>query len=71
MEPEHLYKNSRETYHWKAPDNLPPFRYVYNDQKVKKYKEKEIKALKAKMKKIEGAFNKKLRISKRTNKKRI
>ena len=50
LEPEHLYKNSHEVYNWETPENIPGFRYVYNDSKVKKYKENEMKELKAEIK---------------------
>lgn len=38
LELEHLYKNSGEVNKWETPKNLPPFRYVFNDTKIKKYK---------------------------------
>ena len=44
-------KNSHEVYNWVIPENLPGFRYVYNDTKMRKYKLNEIKELKAKIKK--------------------
>ena len=67
--PEHLNNNSKEVYKWNTPESLPPFRYVYNDEKVKKYKEKELKVLKGKIKKLKENYGKIIRDSKRNKKK--
>ena len=69
LEPEHLINNSKEIYKWETPENLPPFRYVYNDAKVKKYKEKEIKSLNGKIKKLNENYREKIRNSKKKKKK--
>ena len=65
LEPDLYIKNNHEVYNWKTPENLPGFRYTYNDSKVKKYKENEMKELKAEIKKIKSSFNKKIKASKR------
>ena len=69
LEPEHLIKNSKEVYGWETPENLPPFKYVYNDAQVKKYKEKEIKSLNGKIKKLNENYREKIRNSKKKKKK--
>ena len=69
LEPEHLYKNSKEVYIWETPENLPPFRYVYNNKIVQKYKDNEIKYLNAQIKEKEALYKRKIRISKKTKKK--
>ena len=69
LEPEHLYKNSKELYIWETPENLPPFRYVYNNKIIKKYKDSEIKYLNAQIKEKEALYNRKIRMSKKTKKK--
>ena len=48
---------------------MPPFRYVYNDSRVKKYKEKEIKALNGKIKKLNKTYGIKIRSAKKIKKK--
>ena len=47
---------------------MPPFRYVYNDSRVKKYKEKEIKALNGKIKKLNETYGIKIRNAKKSKK---
>ena len=69
LEPEHLNKNNKEVYKWNTPEKLPPYRYVYNDSRVKIYKEKEIKALNAKIKKLNETYSIKIRYAKRNKKK--
>ena len=69
LEPEHLYKNTNEKYEWHTPENLPPFRYVYNDAIIKKYKIKEIKALNAEIKRIGSKYDEKIKKSRETKKK--
>ena len=66
LEPEHLYKNSKDIYIWRTPENLPSFRYVYNDKIVKKYKERDIKDLNAQIKEVEASFKNKIKSSRRT-----
>ena len=48
---------------------MPPYRYVYNDSRVKIYKEKKIKALNAKIKKLNETYAIKIRDAKRSKKK--
>ena len=66
LEPEHLYKNSKDIYIWRTPEILPSFRYVYNDKIVKKYKERDIKDLNAQIKEVEASFKNKIKSSRRT-----
>ena len=68
LEPEHLNKNNKEVYKWNTPEKLPPYRYVYNDSRVKNYKEKEIKALKGKIKKLNESYGIKIRDAKKNKK---
>ena len=68
LEPEHLSKNNKEIYKWITPENLPTFRYEYNDSRVKIYKEKEIKALYGKIKKLNETYGVKIRNTKKSKK---
>ena len=45
------------------------FRYVYNDAKVKQYKDREIKRLNIELKTLISSFNQKIKSSKLTKKK--
>ena len=38
LESEHLFKNSKEIYNLRTPENLPSFRDYYINKIVKKYK---------------------------------
>ena len=55
LEPEHLKKPHTETtYYWKIPDILPNMRIVYNNKKIYKYKKREMRAIKAELKKVKS-----------------
>ena len=55
LEPEHLKKPHTETtYYWKIPDTLPNMRIVYNNKKIYKYKKREMRAIKAELKKVKS-----------------
>lgn len=62
-------KRSNDAYNWVIPLNLPKFRYVYNDTKVKKYKDREIKKLNIELNNLSTFFNEKIKLSKLTKKK--
>ena len=73
LEPEHLKKKENDiTYYWQIPKTLPNMRIVYNNKKIYKYKKKEMRIIKAELRKvksisIERMKNKKLEeLSKRT-----
>ena len=68
LEPEHLKKSSNIKYEWNTPEILPSFRFVYNDAKVIKYKNKEIKALNAQIKKATIFYDEKIRKQERIKK---
>ena len=75
LEPEHLKKKEKEneiTYYWQIPKTLPNMRIVYNNKKIYKYKKKEMRIIKAELRKVKSISidrmkNKKLEeLSKRT-----
>ena len=73
LEPEHLKKKENDiTYYWQIPKTLPNMRIVYNNKKIYKYKKKEMRIIKAELRKVKSINidrmkNKKLEeLSKRT-----
>jgi len=46
IEPEYFKKNEKVEYEWKIPKDIPTQRIIYNNEQLKKYKEREIKILK-------------------------
>ena len=62
LEPEQLYKSTNNVYNRVIPENLPKFRYVYNDAKVKQYKDIEIKRLNIELKTLISSFNQKIKL---------
>ena len=55
LEPEHLKKPHPENnYYWKIPDQLPDMRIVYNNKKIYKYKKREMRIIKAELKKVKS-----------------
>ena len=64
---EHLDKNNKELYKWNTLENLTPLdMYI---MKVKKYKEKEIKSINGKIKKLNETYEIKIRSAKKSKKK--
>ena len=43
-------KNEKVEYEWKIPEDIPTQRIIYNNEQLKKYKEREIKILKKELK---------------------
>ena len=62
-------KSTNNVYNWVINENLSKFRYVYNDVKVKQYKDREIKKLNIELKTLKSPFNQKIKSSKLTKKK--
>ena len=55
LEPEHLKKPHPENnYYWKIPETLPDMRIVYNNKKIYKYKKREMRIIKAELKKVKS-----------------
>ena len=50
IEPEYFKKNEKVEYEWKIPEDIPTQRIIYNNEQLKKYKEREIKILKKELK---------------------
>ena len=77
LEPEHLKKKAKEEeiYKWEIPEELPPFRIVYNDKEVFLSRKKEIKQLKKEKKTLKSSYSMDIkgenRIKKSFKKKRI
>ena len=46
IELEYFKKNEKVEYEWKIPEDIPTQRIIYNNEQLKKYKEREIKILK-------------------------
>ena len=43
IEPEYFKNKEKHEYKWEIPDDLPSQRIIYNDKKLRKYKEKKVK----------------------------
>ena len=55
LEPEHFKKKEKDiTYCWERPKVLPNMRIVYNNKKIYKYKKKEMRILKAELRKVKS-----------------
>ena len=55
LEPEHLKKKENDiTYYWQIPKTLPNMRIVYNNKKIYKYKKREMRIIKAELKKVKS-----------------
>ena len=55
LEPEHFKRTAKEiTYYWKIPETLPNMRVIYNNKKIYKYKKKEMRIIKAELKKVKS-----------------
>ena len=50
IEPEYIKKSDRNEYEWIIPQELPNERIIYNDQKLRFYRAKEVKLLKKTLK---------------------
>ena len=61
IEPEYFKKKEKHEYKWEIPEDLPSQRIIYNDKKLRKYKEKEIKLLKRNLKKIKSRQSRKMK----------
>ena len=64
IEPEHLKKSKsdkKDEYIWEIPEALPNQRIVYNDENLRKHREKEIKLLKNFLKEKKSKLTKKIR----------
>ena len=59
LEPEHLKRKGKvgEIYKWDIPEELPPFRFVYNDNQVFLSRKKEIKRLKKEIKVLKSSYS--------------
>ena len=55
LEPEHFKKKEKDvTYNWQIPNTLPNMRIVYNNKKIYKYKKKEMRIIKAELRKVKS-----------------
>ena len=55
LEPEHLKRKEKDiTYCWQIPKILPNMRIVYNNKKIYKYKKKEMRIIKAELRKVKS-----------------
>ena len=55
LEPEHFKKKEKDiTYCWQIPKILPNMRIVYNNKKIYKYKKKEMRIIKAELRKVKS-----------------
>ena len=61
IEPEYIKKSDRNEYEWIIPQELPNERIIYNDQKLRFYKAKEVKLLKKTLKEKKSLQTKKMK----------
>ena len=61
IEPEYFKKREKPPYKWKKAEQIPNKRIVYNLESLKRCKDKEIKKMKSRLKKIKGDYSKKIR----------
>ena len=59
LEPKHLKKKAKEEeiYKWEIPEELPPFRIVYNNKEVFLSRKKELKQLKKAKKALKSSYS--------------